>query len=71
MPHIHTLPGEHDATASAYIVRTDLGEPAIMLHRHKKLDTMLQFGGHVELHENPLEAIAHELREESGYDFRQ
>ena len=71
MPHIHNNPGEHDATASAFIVRTDLGQPAIMLHRHKKLGKLLQFGGHVELDENPLQAIAHELLEESGYTLDQ
>jgi len=31
----------------------------------------MQFGGHVELNENPWEAITHELREESGYDMSQ
>lgn len=71
MPHIHTIPGGHDATASAFIVRTDLAEPVIMLHRHKKLGTLLQFGGHVEATENPLQAIAHELLEESGYALDQ
>ena len=71
MPHIHTNPGEHDSTASAFIVRTDLGEPAIMLHQHKKLGTLLQFGGHVEVTENPLQAVTHELLEESGYDLGQ
>jgi 8-oxo-dGTP pyrophosphatase MutT (NUDIX family) len=71
MPHIHVNPGEHDATASAFIVRTDLGEPAIMLHKHKKLATLLQFGGHIEITENPLQAIAHELLEESGYNLDQ
>lgn len=53
MPHIHTEPGQHDHTASAYIVRLDEAEPALILHRHKILGQYLQFGGHVELDENP------------------
>jgi ADP-ribose pyrophosphatase YjhB (NUDIX family) len=71
MPHIHTQPGQHDTTVSAFIVRMDGPEPAIMLHRHKKLHSYLQFGGHVELHEDPWKAITHELAEESGYAIRQ
>lgn len=71
MPHIHTEPGQHDLTASAFIVRTDTPEPTIMLHLHKKLNRYMQFGGHVELHETPWQAVIHELREESGYDMNQ
>jgi 8-oxo-dGTP pyrophosphatase MutT (NUDIX family) len=71
MAHIHTGPGQHDHTASAYIIRTDLGEPKIMLHLHRKIGKYLQFGGHVELHETPWQAVVHELREESGYDIDQ
>lgn len=71
MPHIHTEDGQHDFTASAFIVRLDTPEPALMLHKHKKLDQYLQFGGHVELHEHLWAALIHELREESGYDMSQ
>ncbi len=71
MPHIHTEPGGHDSTASAYIVRVDTPEPTLVLHRHRKLGAWLQFGGHVEKNENPWQAIAHELTEESGYELRQ
>lgn len=42
-----------------------------MLHMHKKLHKYLQFGGHVELHETPWQAVVHELAEESGYDIAQ
>lgn len=69
MAHIHTGDGQHDLTVSAFIVRTDFDRPKIMLHRHKKLNTLLQFGGHVELDENPWQAIKHELLEESGYEL--
>ncbi|HJP81677.1 MAG TPA: NUDIX domain-containing protein [Candidatus Saccharimonadales bacterium] len=71
MPHIHTEPGQHDHTASVYLFRTDFDEPKVVLHRHKKFNKYLQFGGHVELHETPWQAIIHELREESGYDINQ
>lgn len=71
MAHIHTQPGQHDHTASAYIIRTDFDEPKIILHLHRKIGKYLQFGGHVELHETPWQAVAHELREESGYDIDQ
>jgi 8-oxo-dGTP diphosphatase len=47
------------------------GGSKIMLHWHKKLKTYLQFGGHVELNETPWQAIAHEIREESGYTLSQ
>lgn len=72
MPHLHTEPGQHDLTVSAYIViRHDGAEPALLLHRHKKLNKYLQFGGHVELHEDPWRALTHELAEESGYAISQ
>ncbi len=71
MPHIHTNKGEHDHTASAYIIRTDQENitPKIMLHKHKKHGVYMQFGGHIELNEDPWQAISHELREEAGYDI--
>ena len=65
MPHIHTKPGQHDHTVSAFIVRLDGKQPRILLHRHKKSGVYMQFGGHIELHENPWQAISHELLEES------
>lgn len=80
MPHIHTEPGQHDLTASAFIVHvqhdssTNSGfteEPKILMHMHKKMGKLLQPGGHVELDESPWQAIKHEVLEESGYDFDQ
>lgn len=67
MPHIHTKPGQHDHTASAYIIRTDTPKPTVMLHRHKILGKYLQFGGHIELDETPWQTILHEVEEEVGY----
>lgn len=71
MAHIHTDPGQHDHTISGFIVRLDGSEPKILLHKHKKLGKYLQFGGHIELDENPWQALTHELLEESGYDMSQ
>jgi 8-oxo-dGTP pyrophosphatase MutT (NUDIX family) len=68
MAHIHTDHGQHDFTASAYIIRTDLPEPAVLLHEHRLLHQWLQFGGHVELNESPWQTVCREIREESGYD---
>lgn len=67
MPHLHTNPGEHDHTASVYLFRTDESEPRVMLHWHRKLHSYMQFGGHIEFTEHPLQTIEHELLEESGY----
>jgi 8-oxo-dGTP diphosphatase len=71
MPHLHTGPNHHDATASGFVVQTSGPEPRVLLHKHKLLGVWLQFGGHVEWHENPWQALAHELEEESGYELAQ
>ena len=62
MAHIHDL---FDFTVSAYILHPS--EPKICLHLHKKLAVWLQPGGHVELNEDPLQALEHELLEEVGF----
>lgn len=69
MPHIHTAPGQHDITVSAYIIRIDQGEPRLLVHMHKKIGKLMQIGGHIELDETPWQALAHEVREESGYSL--
>ncbi|PID98794.1 hypothetical protein CSA80_05035 [Candidatus Saccharibacteria bacterium] len=69
MPHIHTKPGQHDLTVSAYIVRQVDGEWQCLVHMHKTLGKLLQAGGHVELDETPWQALVRELREETGYDI--
>jgi 8-oxo-dGTP pyrophosphatase MutT (NUDIX family) len=71
MPHLHNQPGQHDLTASAFIARTGGPEPAILLHFHRKSGFMMQFGGHIELDENPWQGLIREIREESGYEPRQ
>ncbi|TXG76393.1 NUDIX domain-containing protein [Patescibacteria group bacterium] len=71
MAHLHTEPGGHDLTVSAYVFIAANDETRLWVHRHKKLDKWMQFGGHVEHTEQPWAAIAHELTEESGYSLRQ
>jgi hypothetical protein len=71
MAHIHTEPGQHDHTASAFIVRMFGTEPKVLLHIHKKLKKYLQFGGHIELDETPWDTVKHETQEESGYAMDQ
>jgi len=71
MPHIHTHPGQHDLTTTAFIIRTDGSEPRGLLHRHRKLGLLLPVGGHVELHETPWAASLHEIAEEAGYVINQ
>lgn len=71
MPHIHTKPGQHDITVSAYIIRTDDDKPQLLVHMHKKVGKLMQIGGHVELDETPWQALSHEILEESGYDLQE
>lgn len=71
MPHIHTEPGQHDLTTTAFIIRIEAGRAHALVHKHKKLGLLLPVGGHVELHETPWAAVLHEIEEESGYDKAQ
>lgn len=71
MSHIHAKQGQHDQTVSAFIVRTDTGAPKLMLHKHTIIGKFLQFGGHIELDETPPQALAREIREETGYELSQ
>jgi 8-oxo-dGTP pyrophosphatase MutT (NUDIX family) len=59
MAHIHEL---IDFTASVYIVH----DGAVFLHHHKKTGKWLPVGGHIELNEDPNEAVVREAKEESG-----
>jgi 8-oxo-dGTP diphosphatase len=69
VPHIHTEPGQHDITASAWIVRQIDGVPHVLVHMHRKFNKLMQVGGHVEIDETPWQTLAHELKEESGYSL--
>jgi 8-oxo-dGTP pyrophosphatase MutT (NUDIX family) len=67
MPHLHTQPGDHDATVSFFIIRTDGSEPRLSYHLHRKVQKLMMFGGHIERDETPWAAVLRELGEESGY----
>lgn len=72
MAHIHTEPGQHDLTCSIYIVNIEDPEnPKALLHRHRKLNVLMQPGGHIELNEHPWQSVKHELLEETGYELHQ
>lgn len=71
MPHLHTRPGDHDATVSFFVVRTDGPEPRLSYHLHRRARKLMMFGGHVEHDETPWAAVRRELVEESGYQPEQ
>jgi 8-oxo-dGTP diphosphatase len=62
MPHIHDL---IDFTVEAYIV---YNSKVLMIH-HKKLNKWLPIGGHIELDEDPEQALLREVKEESGLEI--
>lgn len=51
-------------TASVYVVYKN----KVLLHRHKKYNTLFPLGGHMEKDEVPHETAIREVREESGLD---
>lgn len=59
MPHIHE---KIDFTVEAFIVYNN----KVLLRMHDKFNQWLSVGGHIELHENPVEAIIREVKEETG-----
>ena len=69
MPHIHTEPGQHDITVSAWIFRATEDGLKVLVHMHRRLGKLMQTGGHVELNETPWQTLGHELQEEAGYDL--
>jgi len=62
MPHIHE---KIDFTAEALIVHND----KILLRMHDKYYLWLGVGGHIELDEDPIEAVIREAKEEVGLDI--
>ncbi len=59
MPHLHDL---YDFVVSVFIVHRD----KILLVFHKKYNEWLPIGGHIELDEDPEEALYREIQEECG-----
>lgn len=62
MAHIHE---KIDFTASVCIVYQD----KVLFQKHKKLGIWLVPGGHIELDEDPNEAVIREAKEETGLDI--
>lgn len=60
MPHIHE---KYDFTVTAFIVNT---EAKVLLVNHPRYNKWIPVGGHIELDEDPDEALFKEIREETG-----
>lgn len=63
MPHIHEL---IDFTVTAYVVYAG----KVLFVHHKALNRWLPIGGHIELNEDPEEALIRKVKEECGLDIR-
>ena len=59
LPHIHEL---YDFVVSVFIVF----QKKVLLIYHKKYNEWLPIGGHIEMDEDPEEALYREIREECG-----
>ena len=59
MPHIHT---DYDFVIAAFIVH----EGRVLLVQHPRYGKWLPIGGHIELNEDPEQALLREIQEESG-----
>ncbi len=71
MPHIHPL---YDFVVTVFIVRRfSTGvrhEDKVLLVYHKTYDEWLPIGGHIELDEDPEQALCREIKEECGLRVR-
>jgi 8-oxo-dGTP pyrophosphatase MutT (NUDIX family) len=61
MPHIHE---QYDFSVSVFIVHSG----RVLYARHPRYDRWLPLGGHVELNEDPEEALFREIAEETGLE---
>jgi 8-oxo-dGTP pyrophosphatase MutT (NUDIX family) len=61
------LPIKH-FTATVIILSTTIPLKTLLIH-HRKYDKWMPPGGHLEGHENPVEAAIRETREETGLDI--
>jgi 8-oxo-dGTP pyrophosphatase MutT (NUDIX family) len=61
MAHIHE---KIDFVCNVFVVNGD----AVLLRKHDKYKIWLPPGGHIELHEDPMEAAVREIKEEVGLD---
>ena len=62
MAHVHD---KYDFTVSFFLIHPSKSK--IALHFHKKLNLWNNFGGHIELDEDPLECLHKEMLEETGF----
>ncbi len=60
--------GAKQFTASVWVLTDSLPRKVVLVH-HKKLGTWMQPGGHIESHENPIQAAIREVQEETGLDI--
>ena len=63
MPHIHA---KFDFVTSAFIIH----KGRVLLVYHKNYNEWLPIGGHIELDEDPQQALVREIREESNLKVR-
>lgn len=61
---------EKQFIASALITTKTTPKKILLVH-HKKTNTWLQPGGHIEHTENPLEAVMREVKEETGLNINE
>lgn len=59
MPHIHT---KYDFVITVYIIYRN----KVLLVHHPRYDKWIPMGGHIELDEDPEEALFREIKEETG-----
>ena len=64
----NVLSGEKHFTASVFLVTKERPKKVLLLF-HKKQQSWLQPGGHIEQFENPVEAAIREVKEETGIDI--
>jgi ADP-ribose pyrophosphatase YjhB (NUDIX family) len=62
MPHIHEL---YDYTITVFIVNKN---NQTLLVNHPRYNKWIPMGGHIELNEDPEEALFREIKEETGLD---
>jgi 8-oxo-dGTP pyrophosphatase MutT (NUDIX family) len=60
--------GEKHYTATIWIITQEEPKRVLMVH-HKKYNIWVQPGGHIEQHENPVEAAIREVKEETQIDI--
>ena len=63
MPHINEL---YDYTITAFIVN---GSKQVLLVNHPRYKKWIPVGGHIELDEDPEQALFREVKEETGLDI--